>query len=110
VVGLTNGNADLRRVGIAAHFRGCVTAREFGAGKPEPAIFHAACRALGAVPAQVLHIGDDPLLDVGGALRAGLQAAWVRRDDAGPASTAALELQPQYIVTDLAELADRLGA
>ncbi len=110
VLGLTNGNADLQRVGIAAHFRGCIGAREFGAGKPEPGIFHEACRRLGAAPAQVLHVGDDPLVDVVGALRAGLQAAWVRRDDAAPASTTGLEVQPQYIVTDLAELADRLGA
>lgn len=110
VLGLTNGNADLQRVGLAAHFRGCITAREFGAGKPEPAIFHAACSRLGVPPAQVLHVGDDPLVDVAGALRAGLQAAWVRRDDAVPASISALDTQPQFIVTDLAELADRLGA
>ncbi len=110
VLGLTNGNADLQRVGLAAHFRGCITAREFGAGKPEPAIFHEACRRLDVPPAQVLHVGDDPLVDVAGALRAGLQAAWVRRDDAVPAAIAALDTQPQFIVTDLAELADRLGA
>ena len=110
VLGLTNGNADLQRVGLAAHFRGCITAREFGAGKPEPAIFHEACRRLDVPPAQVLHVGDDPLVDVAGALRAGLQAAWVRRDDAVPAAISALDTQPQFIVTDLAELADRLGA
>ena len=110
VIGLTNGNADLQRVGIAAHFRGCITAREFGAGKPEPAIFHAACDALGVPPAKVLHVGDDPLLDVAGALRAGLQAAWVRRDDAVPAAADGLDPPPRFIVTDLAELADRLGA
>lgn len=107
---LTNGNADLQRVGLAAHFRGCITAREFGVGKPEPAIFHEACRRLGVPAAQVLHVGDDPLVDVAGALRAGLQAAWVRRDDAVPAAISALDTQPQFIVTDLAELADRLGA
>ena len=110
VLGLTNGNADLQRVGLAAHFRGCITAREFGMGKPEPAIFHEACRQLGVPAAQVLHVGDDPLVDVAGALRAGLQAAWVRRDDAVPAAISALDTQPQFIVTDLAELADRLGA
>lgn len=110
VLGLTNGNADVQRVGLAAHFRGCLTAREFGVGKPEPAIFHEACARLGVPAAQVLHVGDDPLVDVAGALRAGLQAAWVRRDDAGPAAISVLDTQPQFIVTDLAELADRLGA
>ena len=31
-------------------------------------------------PAQVLHIGDDPLTDVVGATRAGMQAVWLNRD------------------------------
>ena len=29
---------------------------------------------------QVLHIGDDPHLDVMGAAQAGMQAAWLNRD------------------------------
>ena len=29
---------------------------------------------------QVLHIGDDPLADVVGATRAGMQAVWLNRD------------------------------
>jgi len=42
-------------------------------------MFHEACRLAGAAPEEVLHIGDDPHLDVLGARRAGLQAAWIRR-------------------------------
>jgi putative hydrolase of the HAD superfamily len=34
----------------------------------------------GVEPHQVLHIGDDPLADVVGARRAGLQAVWLNRD------------------------------
>jgi len=34
----------------------------------------------GVEAAQVLHIGDDPHLDVVGAARAGMQAAWLNRD------------------------------
>ena len=30
--------------------------------------------------AQMLHIGDDPLTDVVGATRAGMQAVWLNRD------------------------------
>jgi len=30
--------------------------------------------------AQVLHIGDDPQLDVVGAAQAGMQAAWLNRN------------------------------
>jgi putative hydrolase of the HAD superfamily len=36
--------------------------------------------AAGVGAAQVLHIGDDPHLDVVGAAGAGMQAAWLNRD------------------------------
>jgi len=81
VVALTNGNADLERVGLARYFRGCISARVFGVGKPDPRIFHAAAGALEAPPQQVLHIGDDATLDALGALNAGMQAAWLNRGD-----------------------------
>ena len=79
VVALSNGNADVHRVGIGAHFRASVSAREFGIGKPDPRIFHAAAEVAGVAPHEVLHIGDDALLDGVGALDAGMQLAWVNR-------------------------------
>jgi 2-haloalkanoic acid dehalogenase type II len=81
LVALTNGNADIRRVGLDGLFSGSVSAHLVGFAKPDPRIFEEACRVAGAEPADVLHLGDDPLLDVAGARRAGLQAAWIRRPD-----------------------------
>lgn len=78
LLALTNGNADLARQPYGRHFLGVLSAREFGAGKPDARIFHEAARRLGVAPAEVLHVGDDWLLDVRGARGAGLQAAWVR--------------------------------
>ncbi len=80
IVALTNGNADLQRIGIAGHFRAYVSARSEGHAKPDTAIFHAACAQLGLPPARVLHIGDDPILDIFGAQRAGLRCCWINRD------------------------------
>lgn len=79
VAGLTNGNADLARVGIAHHFRFNLGAREHGAAKPDPSIFLAACRRLGCAPGEVLHVGDDPMMDVTGARRAGVRSCWINR-------------------------------
>lgn len=78
---LTNGNACIHRIGLSAHFRFSLGAREHGAAKPEPSIFHAACARLGLAPHEVLHVGDDPHMDVLGARRAGLCAAWINRRD-----------------------------
>lgn len=50
---LTNGNADLQRVGIHVHFAHHVCARDTGVAKPDPRIFHAAADCLGVPPAQV---------------------------------------------------------
>ncbi len=82
VVSISNGNADLARIGLRAHFRHCLSARECGFAKPAAAIFHDACARLGLAPQHVLHVGDDPLLDVIGARAAGLRTAWLNRDGA----------------------------
>lgn len=79
VVALSNGNADVHRVGIGHHFHASVSARLCGIAKPDPRIFLAAAQAAGVAPQAVLHIGDDARLDALGALQAGMQAAWVNR-------------------------------
>jgi HAD superfamily hydrolase (TIGR01509 family) len=38
---------------------------ECGAAKPDPAIFHAACHALGTTPERTLMVGDDAIADRG---------------------------------------------
>jgi putative hydrolase of the HAD superfamily len=76
---VTNGNADLHAIGLAHHFKVSVAAHQLGCAKPDAGIFHAACRALGVAPHEALYVGDDVLLDVRGAQRAGLRAAWMNR-------------------------------
>lgn len=105
VVALTNGNADLHRIGLGRFFRASISAREFGIGKPDPRIFHAAAGALDVLPERVLHIGDDATLDALGALNAGMQAAWVNRGDQ-PWPHAQ---EPQVTVEHLSELVDLFG-
>ncbi len=80
VVALSNGNADVQRVGIGRHFCAAFSSRTLGVGKPDPRMFHVGARAAGVAPGEVLHIGDDVHLDGVGALNAGMQMAWVNRD------------------------------
>jgi putative hydrolase of the HAD superfamily len=79
LVAVTNGNANLKMVGIDDLFHDVVTARTAGAAKPAQKIFDAAVRAGGAAPGQTLHVGDHPEFDVDGAIGAGLRAVWVNR-------------------------------
>ncbi|HVI58559.1 MAG TPA: HAD-IA family hydrolase [Luteimonas sp.] len=107
VAALTNGNADLARIGLDHHFRFALGAREHGAAKPEAGIFLAACTRLGCAPAHVLHVGDDIELDVLGASRAGLRSCWINR---GGFDWPHADAQPDLHFDSLAALADWLDA
>jgi len=104
---LSNGNADLVRIGVHGHFSFQLGAREHGAAKPSASIFLAACERLGLEPAQVLHVGDDIDMDVLGAARAGLRTCWLDREgQAWPHADG----QPDLHMTSLTALADWLDA
>ncbi len=108
---ITNGNADLDAIGLASLFRFSLHASKFGTAKPAADIFHAACERLGLDPTEVLHVGDDPELDVIGAHRAGLRSVWLHRGATGwREASGQSEIQPDLIVRDLAELADALDS
>jgi 2-haloalkanoic acid dehalogenase type II len=106
LVSVSNGNADLERIGLARFFKFSVSSRGVGVAKPAAGIFHAACERLGLPPQDVLHVGDDPELDVGGARAAGMPSAWINRNGiAWPQKP-----PPDLSVNDLHELADVLDA
>jgi len=100
LISVSNGNADLERIGLKHHFRHSISARDLGVAKPSAEIFHAACDRLGVAPEHVLHVGDDPLLDVAGARDAGLRSAWLNRSGATWSHGAA----PDLSIRDLNEL------
>jgi HAD superfamily hydrolase (TIGR01549 family) len=107
VVGsISNGNADLETIGLAHHFKFSLSAGAHGSAKPDPAIFLAACAALNVAPAEAVYVGDDILLDVQGAQRAGLRAVWLNRTG----STRHLEhgVVPDAICRDFSELLEWL--
>lgn len=81
LVAVSNGNADIQRIGLGRFFHASISAQLFGVGKPDPRIFHAAAGSVGVDPANVLHVGDDCALDVLGALNCGMQTVWVNRAD-----------------------------
>ena len=82
LVAITNGNADVHRIGIGEYFAAVVTSTAVGVPKPDRAIFDAAVNEAGVRHAETLHVGDHPELDVAGARNAGMRTAWINRFDA----------------------------
>jgi putative hydrolase of the HAD superfamily len=103
---ISNGNADLQTIGLSHHFKVSVAAHQLGVAKPDAAIFLEACRLLGVAPEDAVYVGDDVLLDVQGAQRAGLRAVWMNRT--GSTRHLEHEVVPDAIVRDFDELLDWL--
>jgi putative hydrolase of the HAD superfamily len=104
---ITNGDAaqqryKIEREDLARYFDVIVIEGEFGAGKPDEAVYRHALSTLGADPRDTCMVGDNLEFDVEGARRLGIGAVWVDRDGAGlpPGSTA----RPDHIIASLTEL------
>jgi 2-haloalkanoic acid dehalogenase type II len=62
------------------HFDTVVTSEQAEAIKPNPAIFEYLSRKLDVAAANVLYVGDNPIPDILGPVRAGMKCAWVNRN------------------------------
>jgi FMN hydrolase / 5-amino-6-(5-phospho-D-ribitylamino)uracil phosphatase len=98
---LSNGNADLRRIGVDTWFAVTASAGDIGFAKPHAAAFEYVASALGIACQDILYVGDDPHFDVEGARRAGMYTAWINRS--GAAWPAGVE-PANLVVSDLHEL------
>lgn len=60
---------------------GAISSAEHGFMKPSPSIFNAAMQLVGAAAAESVMVGDSIKQDVEGALRAGMRAIFLHRND-----------------------------
>ena len=84
---VTNGDSKtqwgkLRNAGIAALVEACVVSEDFGARKPDPAIFGHALELIGADADSTLFVGDNIDQDIIGAFRVNIRTAWMCLDRA----------------------------
>jgi 2-haloalkanoic acid dehalogenase type II len=104
---LSNGNADLGRIGLADLFSVSLNARGIGAAKPDRRCFERLAGDLRLEPQQVIYVGDDPVLDVEAARAAGLATAWMNRtNQPWPATVRPADID----VSDCIGLAVQMGA
>src|SRR6185295_18964477 len=76
---LTNGNADLARIGLAHHFEVNLHASGLGYAKPDARAYAALAKSLTLEPEEILFVGDDPHADVVGPRTVGMQTVWMNR-------------------------------
>jgi putative hydrolase of the HAD superfamily len=80
LVAITNGNVNLREIGIDQYFTHCFKANIKQPMKPDRAMFDLAAQALSLPHQHILHIGDSLINDVWGAYCAGMRSAWYAAD------------------------------
>ena len=73
---LTNGNADLKKIGLDDLFAFHHSAETIGRRKPAPDMFAAALACAGVSADQAVHMGDHPEEDVLAAQQHGFRAIW----------------------------------
>ena len=102
---LTNGNADVERLGLGQLFDFSLSAAATGKAKPHPRMFEEACRRAQVDAAELAHIGDEPGTDLAGAQNAGVNVIWMNRQ--GIAADPAIHYHAE--VRNMTELLTLLG-
>lgn len=76
---ITNGNAQIERLGLAHHFAFALRAESINISKPDRRVFEHALKLGQASAAETVHVGDQPIDDVEGAQQAGIRTIWINR-------------------------------
>lgn len=74
---ITNGNVQVKKLGLDRFFKLAINAEHLPRPKPHPEPFLAALQQIGCQPRQCIHIGDDIENDIRGAQRVGLYTVWM---------------------------------
>ena len=93
---VTNGNADIYRIGLGHLFEFSWSAADAGQAKPHPIVFNTLLDKQQLMPSELIHIGDDPISDIQGAQQSGIRAIWLNRNK----SPWPEELNPPFIEID----------
>ena len=79
LISVSNGNLDTNEINITSYFKYDIRPNMHSLRrKPFEDMFKEACQKMKVQPDEVLHIGDDPLTDVYGAVQARCKCVWLR--------------------------------
>jgi len=79
---------------------------QIGISKPNRKLFLKACQSMGHDPAEAIYIGNDPVMDIDPANRAGMVTVQALRE--APRAAAKGETEPDFTISDFHELLEIL--
>ena len=85
-------------------FSSCCARGPHGRSKPFNDMYHLAAEKLDLPLGEILHVGDDLTTDVAGAIRCGMQACWIKPENADLMTTPDSRLLPHVEISRLASL------
>ena len=94
--------------GVAQCFKTTILSSKVRIRKPNPEIYHLACRCIGTPEANCAYVGDNPVRDVEGTQAAGF-GMMIRIDEPDTLNTehaTGREFIPDHVITALSELLD----
>jgi len=104
LVAITNGNAQTELFGVGDYFEFVLRAGPDGRSKPFNDMYHLAAKRLNVPLGEILHVGDDLTTDVAGAIRCGMQACWIKPENADLMQAFDSRLLPHVEISRLASL------
>lgn len=99
---LSNGNANVARLGLDRYFAFHLSAESVGRRKPHPEMFERALLEAGVAADAAVHVGDHAEDDIRGAHEVGMATVWVNRSGT---PWELEELVPTWEICDLKQLA-----
>jgi len=108
IIAVSNGNSDLKRIGIEHLFDEHFSAEKVGKAKPDPEMFLKAFESSGYDAQQAIHIGDHPTEDILTAQNLGMKTIWYN----APCRSKEWKenFQPQKTATNFLELENHIAA
>lgn len=102
---VTNGNSDFQNTKIdkldfRKYMKTIIISEEVDIRKPDPKIFHLALSKIDSNNKNTLFVGDNPLIDIKGAIDSGLVSVWLSHGQVWNIK----HYIPRYIINNISEL------
>ncbi|OCG67185.1 hypothetical protein A9G41_10995 [Gilliamella sp. Nev5-1] len=105
---ITNGNVDINQIDLGDYFQFSLRGGECTRSKPFPEIFNLAAHKLAIPSHHILHVGDNLLTDVAGAIDSGFLACFINIYNRDILQLEEARCLPHMEITQLSELENLL--